>query len=111
QYRHKGAAPALRRQQARALRELTRDHDASLVINDDLALALQVQADGGHLGRDGGTGAQPAACGGGGDAVGPVPAGARLGRHAPAARRPRGGAGRRRALAAVPPQRRCAGAA
>jgi thiamine-phosphate pyrophosphorylase len=54
QYRHKGAAPALRRQQARALRELTRGHDASLVINDDLALALQVQADGVHLGRDDG---------------------------------------------------------
>lgn len=39
---------------ARALRQLTRRHAARLLINDDLALACLVDADGVHLGRDDG---------------------------------------------------------
>lgn len=39
---------------ARALRALTRDHGAALIINDDLALCRLVDADGLHCGRDDG---------------------------------------------------------
>lgn len=52
QYRNKRAAPALRREQARALRELTLTHGARLVINDDADLAIATLADGVHVGRD-----------------------------------------------------------
>jgi thiamine-phosphate pyrophosphorylase len=52
QYRHKQAAAALRHAQAVALRALTRDHGALLLVNDDAALAAAVGADGVHLGRD-----------------------------------------------------------
>lgn len=54
QYRHKTAGEVLRQEQARALRQLTREHDAALIINDDAALARLVEADGVHLGRDDG---------------------------------------------------------
>ncbi len=54
QYRNKPAASALRRQQAVALRSLTRQYDARLIINDDLDLALFCGADGVHLGEDDG---------------------------------------------------------
>lgn len=54
QYRHKTANPTLRREQARALRELTREQEVALIINDDLDLALAVGADGVHIGRDDG---------------------------------------------------------
>jgi thiamine-phosphate pyrophosphorylase len=54
QYRHKTAPPGVRREQAGALRALTRQHGARLIINDDLDLALEVDADGVHLGRDDG---------------------------------------------------------
>jgi len=37
-----------------ALRRLTREHGARLIINDDLALCQLVDADGLHLGRDDG---------------------------------------------------------
>jgi thiamine-phosphate pyrophosphorylase len=52
QYRHKAAAPEVRRAQAGQLRELTRRYGARLIVNDDPALAQAVQADGVHLGRD-----------------------------------------------------------
>ncbi|WP_068808805.1 thiamine phosphate synthase [Thauera phenolivorans] len=54
QYRNKLAAPALRREQALALQALCRTAEVPLLINDDLALALEIGADGAHLGRDDG---------------------------------------------------------
>ena len=55
QYRNKTAAAALSLKQAEALRELTREFAVPLIINDDVALAQQVDADGVHLGgADGG---------------------------------------------------------
>ncbi len=51
QYRDKSDDAALRIAQANALRELTRRHDALLIVNDDVALAAEVQADGVHLGE------------------------------------------------------------
>lgn len=50
QYRNKSADAALRLAQARALRTLTREFTASLIVNDDAALAAAVAADGVHLG-------------------------------------------------------------
>lgn len=52
QYRNKTAAPALRREQAKALLRLVRQYGAKLIINDDVWLALEIGADGVHLGRD-----------------------------------------------------------
>ena len=64
QYRNKPADAALRRGQAAALLVLCHRHCARLVINDDLALALAIGADGVHLGReDGGLAAARAALG------------------------------------------------
>ncbi|HMM53922.1 MAG TPA: thiamine phosphate synthase [Candidatus Desulfobacillus sp.] len=54
QYRNKTAAPELKRAQALALLKLCRHHAARLVVNDDLALALNIGADGVHLGREDG---------------------------------------------------------
>jgi len=50
QYRNKAASPALRLEQAQALRALTRDFSVPLIVNDDVLLAAQVDADGVHLG-------------------------------------------------------------
>lgn len=55
QYRNKSADAALRREQAIALRALCREHGAALIINDDLDLALAVDADGLHLGGEDGS--------------------------------------------------------
>ena len=52
QYRNKSADQDLRRQQAVRLRDLCRQHEAALIINDDVRLALEIDADGVHLGRD-----------------------------------------------------------
>jgi thiamine-phosphate pyrophosphorylase len=52
QYRNKTAAPALRREQARVLREACIDCGATFIVNDDVDLAGMVDADGVHLGRD-----------------------------------------------------------
>jgi len=52
QYRNKTADPGLREEQSRALRRITRDRGAALILNDSLDLALAVGADGVHLGRD-----------------------------------------------------------
>jgi thiamine-phosphate pyrophosphorylase len=55
QYRNKAADAVLRRQQARALRELTHEFSVPLIINDDVLLAQQVDADGVHLGGEDGS--------------------------------------------------------
>lgn len=54
QYRSKLTDAGLRRRQAAGLLALCRESGIPLVINDDLALALEVDADGAHLGRDDG---------------------------------------------------------
>lgn len=50
QYRNKIADADLRLQQAKALREVTREFGVALIINDDAQLAAMVDADGVHLG-------------------------------------------------------------
>lgn len=52
QYRNKSAPPPLRRAQAAEMMRLCHAHGARLIINDDLPLALEICADGVHLGRD-----------------------------------------------------------
>ncbi len=52
QYRNKLADGALRTEQARALLRLTRAKRVPLIINDDVALAVEIDADGAHVGRD-----------------------------------------------------------
>ena len=54
QYRNKNAGPVLRKEQATRLLALCRQAGVPLVLNDDLALALEIDADGVHLGRDDG---------------------------------------------------------
>jgi len=54
QYRNKTAGPELRREQGRALAALCRAAGAPFIVNDDLALALALDADGVHLGADDG---------------------------------------------------------
>lgn len=50
QYRNKIADEKLRREQARALRGLCRDRSATLIVNDDVELACDIDADGVHVG-------------------------------------------------------------
>lgn len=52
QYRNKLASKSLAREQAGALRTITELAGALLIINDDIDLALEVSADGVHLGRN-----------------------------------------------------------
>jgi thiamine-phosphate pyrophosphorylase len=52
QYRSKHADPQLRRRQAQRLLRACRAHGALFVVNDDVDLALELKADGVHLGRD-----------------------------------------------------------
>ena len=54
QYRDKTSAMPECVARARALRKLTRRHNAKLLINDDLALTVLVEANGVHLGKDDG---------------------------------------------------------
>lgn len=54
QYRNKLADASLRREQALRLLEICRAADVPLIINDNLPLALEIDADGVHLGRDDG---------------------------------------------------------
>lgn len=54
QYRDKSDDGARRLAQATALGDLCRRYGARLIINDDLALALEIGADGVHLGGDDG---------------------------------------------------------
>ena len=55
QYRNKRAAPEERHAQARALAMLARARGVPFIVNDDLELALAVDADGLHLGRQDGS--------------------------------------------------------
>ena len=52
QYRNKSLDRELRCRQAAHLRDLCGEHHAVLIVNDDVALALEIGADGVHLGRD-----------------------------------------------------------
>jgi len=52
QYRSKHADAQLRRRQAQRLQRACRATGALFIVNDDVDLALQLQADGVHLGRD-----------------------------------------------------------
>ena len=54
QYRNKRAAASERRAQARELLGLARRHGALFIVNDDLDLAVEIGADGVHLGREDG---------------------------------------------------------
>lgn len=64
QYRSKSVDAALKRAQAAALRELAREFAVPFIVNDDVRLAAQVDADGVHLGAaDGGLDAARAALG------------------------------------------------
>ena len=54
QYRSKHAPAPLRRSQAAEMLRICRGEGARLIVNDDLALALEIGADGVHLGRDDG---------------------------------------------------------
>lgn len=54
QYRNKRAPAAARASQARSLRELVRARGALFIVNDDVDLARDVDADGVHLGREDG---------------------------------------------------------
>lgn len=52
QYRNKTAGGPVRREQASALVRLCRGAGVPLIVNDDLELAIALDADGVHLGRD-----------------------------------------------------------
>ena len=52
QYRNKSAGPALRLEQAGLLATLARAHGVPFIVNDDVELAIAVDADGVHVGRD-----------------------------------------------------------
>ncbi|MES1981253.1 MAG: thiamine phosphate synthase [Pseudomonadota bacterium] len=55
QYRNKTADPGLRLEQAQALRQLAQRHSVPFIVNDDVQLALQTDADGVHLGAQDGS--------------------------------------------------------
>jgi thiamine-phosphate pyrophosphorylase len=52
QYRDKGSDQPRRLREATQLLQLCRYHDVTFIINDDVALAAEIGADGVHLGRD-----------------------------------------------------------
>lgn len=52
QYRDKTTDTSKRRQQAGALSELCHQHNCLFIINDDIALCLESDADGVHIGRN-----------------------------------------------------------
>ena len=52
QYRNKPAPPPMRRAQAADLLRICRAFGAKLIVNDDFRLAVEIGADGAHLGRD-----------------------------------------------------------
>lgn len=54
QYRNKRAEAWMRREQARMLLRMTRAANVPLIINDDVTLAAEIDADGVHVGRDDG---------------------------------------------------------
>ena len=68
QYRNKAAPRPLRRAQAAEMLRICRAAGARLIINDDVWLAVEIGADGAHLGRDDAPGGSLAAAR---DALGP----------------------------------------
>ena len=68
QYRNKLASRPLRRAQAAEMLRICRATGARLIINDDVWLAVEIGADGAHLGRDDAPGGSLAAAR---DALGP----------------------------------------
>jgi thiamine-phosphate pyrophosphorylase len=68
QYRNKAASRPLRRAQAAEMLRICRASGAKLIINDDVWLAVEIGADGAHLGRDDAPGGSLAAAR---DALGP----------------------------------------
>ena len=68
QYRNKMASRPLRRAQAAEMLRICRASGAKLIINDDVWLAVEIGADGAHLGRDDAPGGSLAAAR---DALGP----------------------------------------
>ncbi|MDP2133470.1 MAG: thiamine phosphate synthase [Sulfuritalea sp.] len=68
QYRNKSASRPLRRAQAAEMLRICRAAGARLIINDDVWLAVEIGADGAHLGRDDAPGGSLAAAR---DALGP----------------------------------------
>ncbi len=52
QYRDKSQNTKIRKQEASALKKLCERYNAKLIINDDIKLALEVKADGVHLGQE-----------------------------------------------------------
>ena len=52
QYRNKSASWGLLREQAQALLSLCRSYHVPMIVNDNLDLALEIDADGVHLGQD-----------------------------------------------------------
>ena len=52
QYRNKLACDILLREQAKSLLQLCREYEVPLIINDHLDLAIEIDADGLHVGRD-----------------------------------------------------------
>ncbi len=52
QYREKDKSQKEKVAECRMLRELTRTHGATFIVNDDLAIAQMVDADGVHMGQD-----------------------------------------------------------
>lgn len=55
QYRNKTASPSLRQAQSAGLLEICRHAGACFIVNDDVALAAEINADGVHLGKDDGS--------------------------------------------------------
>ena len=70
QYRNKAASPALRAEQARALKRACDAHGASLIVNDHADLAREIDAAGVHIGADDGDIAAARALVGGGKLIG-----------------------------------------
>jgi thiamine-phosphate pyrophosphorylase len=52
QYREKNLSPSMSCEIAEVLRHLTRKAGATFIVNDDVSLALAVEADGVHLGQE-----------------------------------------------------------
>ncbi len=52
QYRNKSSDREQKYQQVKALKQLCKKHETLLIINDDLELAYEVDADGVHIGKD-----------------------------------------------------------
>ena len=52
QFRDKTSVPLMRKQLAQALRTLCTRTQTLFIVNDDIELALEIQADGVHLGKD-----------------------------------------------------------